>query len=152
MEVVWQPRLTGYISILTICSNIDHFIKIYSKKNKKKISGMADDVRSLFVEYNWPGNIRELENAIEGAVIMAKTEIINQRDLPNASKFKASEVKPVNGQSLKEVLERPERELLISILNECNWNRNKTAATLGINRTTLFNKMKKYKIDFKKAK
>jgi len=131
---------------------VDHFIRVYSKKNKKNVTSLADDVRKLFLEYNWPGNIRELENAIEGAVIMSKTPVINKRDLPNASKFVSEAMKPVDGRSLKEVLGRPEKELITSILQECNWNRNKAAATLGINRTTLFNKMKKHNIPFKKLK
>lgn len=132
----------------------DHFIGVYGRKNKKKITGISDEVRKLFLEYNWPGNIRELENAIEGAVIMAKTEIINKRDLPNASKFEMPLVQQSgdDGRPLKKVLEGPEREMIVSSLEECGWNRNRAAAVLGINRTTLFNKMKKYNIDFKKPK
>jgi len=129
---------------------IAYFVDKYSKKNKKKVTGISPDVQKLFSEYNWPGNIRELENAIEGAVIMAKTQVINMWDIPSASKFKDITPLGSQGKSLKEVLEEPEKELLISILEECHWNRNKAAAALGINRTTLYNKMKKYNIGFKK--
>jgi len=125
---------------------VGHFIKKYGKKNKKKITGISNEVRKLFVEYSWPGNVRELENAIEGAVIMCRTEIINKWDIPNTAKFKSKKMKPSNGKSLKEVMEQPEKDLILSILNKCNWNRVKAAANLGINRTTLYNKMKKYKI------
>ena len=124
----------------------------YCKINNKKISGVSKEVSSLFSGYAWPGNIRELENAIEGAVIMARTEVVNKWDIPNASKFVAQEAAAIDGKSLKEVLEKPERKLIISILNECGWNRNKAAATLGINRTTLYNKMKKYNISFNKPR
>ena len=130
---------------------VRHFINKYNKVNNKKIKGISDEVEKIFLEYRWPGNIRELENAIEGAVIMAKTDIINTWDIPNIAKF-TTEPTPTNGKKLKEVLEQPERDLIISVLNECNWNRNKAAATLGVNRTTLYNKMKKYKISFNRPR
>ncbi len=129
---------------------VQHFIGKCNKicgKNIKRISG---EVRRMFMEYNWPGNIRELENAIEGAVIMAKTDVINKWDIPNAEKFSAEAITPPTGKPLKQILEQPERNLIISVLNDCNWNRNKAAATLGVNRTTLYNKMKKLSIPFKK--
>jgi len=124
----------------------DHFIKVYSNRNNKKISGISPEARKLFCEYNWPGNIRELENIIEGAVIMAKTEIINKWDIPNASRFSTSSIQLAKGEPLKKVMEQPERQMILSSLNDHSWNRNKAAAALGINRTTLYNKMKKYKI------
>jgi len=125
---------------------VKHYIQKYSKINNKKVIDISEEVKKLFQAYHWPGNIRELENAIEGAVIMATTEIINKWDIPNGIKFTVSDVKKTEEISLKSVIELPEKEHIISVLNECRWNRNKAAATLGINRTTLYNKMKKYKI------
>lgn len=127
---------------------VEHFVAKYGKVNNKKVVGLSDDVRRMFQEYAWPGNIRELENAVEGAVVMAKTEVVNKWDVPNVEKFAANNARSVNGQTLKKVLEQPEREMIISILDECNWNRNRAAAALGINRTTLYNKMKKFNISF----
>ncbi|MFA5260182.1 MAG: sigma-54 dependent transcriptional regulator [Candidatus Omnitrophota bacterium] len=129
---------------------VDHFVARYNKINNKNVKGLSDDVRKLFVLYNWPGNIRELENAIEGAVVMSRTDIINKWDIPNVEKFSVASTKPVNGQSLKKVLEQPERDMILSVLEECSWNRNRAAAVLGINRTTLYNKMKKFDISFNK--
>lgn len=137
---------------------VQHFIEKYRKDNNKKIKGIAEEVRKLFVEYNWPGNIRELENAIEGAVIMAKTEIIQKGDIPSSAKFSVyTPPAPLGGgftegRPLRKVLEQPEKDLILSVLNDCNWNRNKAAQALGINRTTLYNKMKKYNIAFEKPK
>ena len=132
---------------------VKYFIEKYSKKNNKKITGISEEVKRILLEHSWPGNIRELENAIEGAVIMAKTEIINRWDIPNVAKFAATATpKLVNGRPLKKILEQPERDLIIAVLNECGWNRNKAAASLGINRTTLYNKMVKYKITDKDRK
>ncbi len=134
----------------------EHFLKIYARKNSKQISGISDDVRQIFQQYTWPGNIRELENAIEGAVIMTKNDVIERWDIPNMNKFITSSSKPslaraaAEGRSLKEVMRDPERDVIVKALEDNHWNRNKAAQSLGINRTTLYNKMKKYNIEFKK--
>ena len=127
---------------------IDHFLRKYCAVNNKKVTGMSGDVQKMFNEYSWPGNIRELENAIEGAVIMVKTGIVNRADIPNFTKFTIDPSKPSKSpeRNLKRAVEQPEKEHIISILKDCNWNRNKAAASLGVNRTTLYNKMKKYNI------
>jgi DNA-binding NtrC family response regulator len=125
----------------------EFFLEKYNRVNHKKIKGLSDEVIRIFKEYYWPGNVRELENAIEGAVIMSKTEIINKWDIPNISKFVSDPVRVLSdNKKLKRVVEEPEREHILSILAECNWNRNRAAAALGVNRTTLYNKMKKYGI------
>ncbi len=129
---------------------VEHFIARYNKNNNKNVRSVSDEVRKMFLLYNWPGNIRELENAIEGAVVMCRTDVINKWDIPNSEKFSVAATKPVDGQSLKKVLEQPERDMILSVLEECSWNRNRAAAVLGINRTTLYNKMKKYNISFNK--
>jgi len=125
---------------------VKYFVVKYSRANNKDISHISDEVLKLFLEYSWPGNIRELENAIEGAVIMARTNVINKWDIPNVAKFtKVSRVNE-NASTLKKVVEQPEKEHIVSVLNKCNWNRSKAAIALGVNRTTLYNKMKKYNI------
>lgn len=125
---------------------MDHYVKYYSEANHKNVTAVSDDVRKIFQSYDWPGNVRELENAIEGAVIMVKTEVIHKWDIPNASKFNTPSAKILREKSLKRVMENPEREHIIAILEDCRWNRNKAAEVLGVNRTTLYNKMKKYNI------
>ncbi|MFC1510363.1 sigma-54-dependent transcriptional regulator [Candidatus Omnitrophota bacterium] len=125
---------------------VEHFVEKYSKGNNKKITAVSDKVMEIFKGYQWPGNIRELENAIEGSVIMAKTEVANEWDIPNLSKFSFPAQKSTDEKALKKIVEQPEMDHIVSILKECGWNRNKAAAALGINRTTLYNKMKKYDI------
>ncbi len=125
---------------------VEHYIKEYNKINKKSIKGISEEVKKIFREYPWPGNIRELQNAIEGAVIMTQTDIINKLDVPNIDKFKSIDVPRNSEKLLKKAVEDPEREHIMAVLNECGWNRNKAAAILGVNRTTLYNKMKKYNI------
>ena len=129
---------------------VQHFIEKPSRKNNKKVEGISDEVRKIFMGFHWPGNIRQLEHTIEVAVIMTKTHIINKWDLPESFKNEEVLVKPGNGRSLKEGLAEPEKELILSTLELFNWNRNKAASNLGINRTTLYNKMKKYGIPFKR--
>ncbi len=129
---------------------VDYYLKKYSKANNKSISGLSDEVAQMFQAYDWPGNIRELENVIEGAVIMACDSIVEKDDIPHAAKFEGKETRSADEvlkeQSLKKFVEMPEKEHIITVLDSCNWNRNKAAAILGINRTTLYNKMKKYDI------
>ena len=124
----------------------EHFIKLYSRGNNKRISRCSDETLKLFNSYAWPGNIRELQNAIEGAVIMAKTEVINTWDIPNVAKFENTQFRKNDETNLRKAVEEPEREHIISILEECGWNRIRAAKALGVNRTTLYNKMKKYNI------
>ncbi|MDE1921622.1 MAG: sigma-54-dependent Fis family transcriptional regulator [Candidatus Omnitrophica bacterium] len=128
---------------------VEHFIRVSNEKNNKNVKGISDEVKKLFMEYRWPGNIRQLENVIEGSVIMAQTHCINKRDLPVT--FNAAERKERNTvhQSLEDGLKEPAKELILTKLREMNGNRSLTAASLGINRTTLYNKMKKYGISFK---
>jgi DNA-binding NtrC family response regulator len=123
-----------------------HFIQKYGQMNNKKILRISAEVEKMFVEYHWQGNIRELENAIEGAVIMTKTDVINKWDIPNSSKFTNFSINKTAENNLKKAVELPEREHILSVLKNCNWNRNRAAASLGVNRTTLYNKMKKYNI------
>lgn len=133
---------------------IEHFVKVYAEGNGKKITEVADELVKIFQDYEWPGNIRELENAIEGAVIMAQGEVIRKEEVPSIDKFINARLVPVKTAaswssaetSLKKAVEEPEKEHIIAILNEFHWNRSKAAEKLGVNRTTLYNKMKKYNI------
>jgi transcriptional regulator with PAS, ATPase and Fis domain len=98
------------------------------------------------MEHPWPGNIRQLENIIEGAVIMSRKDIITKDDL--AKNFLKVKVRSEGG-SLQEELKEPAKEIILNALRECHGNHSKAAVKLGINRTTLYNKMKKYGIPLK---
>lgn len=128
---------------------VKHYLQYYSCNSGKTIKGLTPEVEELFQQYPWPGNIRELENAIEGAVIMTQSSTIQFDDIPNSEKFVTEADCPEENpdeKSLKKVVEEPEKEHIITVLEECHWNRNRAAAMLGINRTTLYNKIKKYNI------
>ncbi|MEK6680709.1 MAG: sigma-54 dependent transcriptional regulator [Nitrospirota bacterium] len=131
----------------------DHFLRHYKEKNNKTIKGLHPEALSLMQSYNWPGNIRELENAIERAVIMSRGEYILPSDLPIAIQSALPSDSPLSkggqrgvdvdaGKSIKDV----EKSLIVKTLNETNGNRTKAAEILGITRRTLLNKIKEYKI------
>ena len=128
----------------------EFFLAKFSHEVGKSIDGFSLSAMELLRNHPLPGNIRELQNMIERAVLLGKSNEIQVDDLP--AKFQQAvtgktEVSnrevPSKPQTLKEALEGPERSIILSVLNGNNWNRNETAETLGINRTTLYKKMKK---------
>lgn len=130
---------------------VEYFIDLFNKKNHKKITGIADDVRDFFMSYSWPGNVRQLENLIEGSSILTSGTLITKVSLPKVTDGRSEEKKHDHDvKSLKQGVAVGEKEMILSVLNKVNWNRSKAADHLGVNRTTLYNKMKKYGIDYKK--
>jgi DNA-binding NtrC family response regulator len=128
---------------------LDHFIKKYRDENKKTISGVAAEARDLLMRYSYPGNVRELENIIERAVVLSKKEIITTSDLPIHVKGAMSEkelpVQALKG-SLNETLDTVERGLIIEALKESGGTQTRAAEKLGISERVLRYKLKKYKI------
>jgi DNA-binding NtrC family response regulator len=123
----------------------EHFLMVYARENNKNINGVSDDSMRLLQQYNWAGNVRELENVIERAVILAKAGSILTEDLPD----RITDNSIVSPQAagvlpLKQALEGPEREIIDRALRTSGWNRQKTAEMLQVNRSTLFKKMRKY--------
>ncbi len=125
----------------------EYFMKKYSKKNRKSIKGLAPQAMDTLLRYAWPGNVRELENVIERAVIMTMGEYISTRELPLSLLAKENEapIQPaqhtvLTGMSLDEL----ERKAILATLEECEYNKSKTARRLGITRATLHNKLKRY--------
>ena len=123
----------------------DHFLAVYREKNRKPLKGISGKALDLLVRYDWPGNIRELENCIERAVIMAREEMITPVDFP-------SQIQRLSGEGAKEgsaipygmSLAEMERELIVKTLAETGGNRTRASEVLGINRRTLQNKLKEY--------
>jgi len=129
-----------------IPSLVDHFLKKFAEKSKKKFSGVSDGFMRALEGYAWPGNVRELENVIERATIVAQNDILMAEDLPAVFHKTPERPVPSGSRPLKEMLGEPEKELILRTLQECHWNRKKAALRLGVNRTTLYNKMKKYNL------
>ncbi|MFQ5963469.1 MAG: sigma-54-dependent transcriptional regulator [Candidatus Scalinduaceae bacterium] len=128
----------------------DHFLNKYCIMYKKKKLRISDETMYRFQNYTWPGNVRELENIIQRGVITATREYINVNDMSFAKYEAAPNSKSIGTFSLKKAMEKPERDHIESTLEHFNWNKNKTARVLQLNRTTLYKKMKKYSMTFRK--
>jgi arginine utilization regulatory protein len=130
---------------------IEHFIKKYNSMLDKKIKGVSEDVMEFFMSYNWPGNIRELEHTIEGAMNIAEDSYIYRSYLPyhlmdafdNRIKNEGSNS---NSVSLKEAIWQMEKQLIGDTLIKAHGNVTKAAELLDIPRQTLQYKISKYKL------
>ncbi len=125
------------------------FLQKCAKENERSIAEFTDEAMKKMHEYTWPGNVRELENAVERAVVLsaAASDAIDVKDLPPNVQSPPI-VNPIITEDqvlpLKEAMKDPERRIIETALRANKWNRQKTAKMLQVNRTTLFNKMKKY--------
>lgn len=125
---------------------VDHFIQKYSKENKKKIRGINRAALDILMAYDFPGNVRELENVIERAVVICHRDLISPRDLPaNLSVGKAVGL-PAEGVSLPEVVASIEKQRIKEALEKYKTQR-KAAKALGITERMLGYKIKKYRIE-----
>jgi two-component system response regulator HydG len=124
------------------------FLKRFAKKNKRVIKGFTPRAVDLLMRYDWSGNVRELENVVERAVIMARGEMITPMEFPENLKELDVELKEPSlnlsaGRSLKEV----EKEMILRTLAETGGNRTHAADILGISRRTLQLKLKEYGVN-----
>jgi DNA-binding NtrC family response regulator len=137
------PALCERVGDVVLLAN--HFLRQYSMQHNKKKVGLSDESLECLERYTWPGNVRELENVIERAVLLSKGSLIITDDLPDTVKVPQpsphTRYEPV---SLKEALAQPEKDIIRRALAAHNWNRQAAAKALGINRTTLFKKMKRF--------
>jgi two-component system response regulator HydG len=124
----------------------EHFFKHYKDKNKSSVKGFLPKTIDTIVRHDWPGNIRELENTIERAILLCRSEYIMPEDLPSNVQGAQDGVQPIvpvpSGMPLKDV----EREVILQTLADTAGNRTQTARILGISRKTLQNKIKEYGI------
>ncbi len=139
-----------------------HFLELSNEELKKSVQGFDEEVMEVFKEYVWPGNLREMLNVIRRATLLTDGEKMTVSALPpevvyarkfnftdstsgnsNAHIFPKSQKTPV---SLKDAAAEAEMEVLKKVLEEVKYNRTKAAKQLGIDRKTLFNKMKQYEL------
>ena len=121
-----------------------HFLEQVCNDTGKKIHGISEQAMSALQRFDWPGNVRELQNVMERAVLLGKGDTVDIDDLPPSFISAGGiSVAPVGDRTLKQALEGPERQIILDVLDMNNWNRHATAESLGINRTTLYKKMKR---------
>jgi len=126
---------------------IDHFIKKFNLKMSKNILKVSQDVMDLLMRYDFPGNIRELENILEHAFVLCRGLVIEKECLPKDLLDKLEEKKVITATS-KLLLKEQEAQIIKKTLEKYSGHRGKTAAELGIDRSTLWRKMKKYRIRY----
>lgn len=143
---------------------VDHFLREIVKAGGRKSEGFDSQAMSLLQRYQWPGNIRQLENIVERAVLLGQGPELTVEDLPpelwnepqsvanisTAAASAASTTQPPEqspATHLRGALAEPERQIILKTLHDHHWNRSATAEKLGINRTTLYKKMKRLGLD-----
>ncbi len=127
---------------------VHHFIEIGNQQRNSQIDGISEEAMKLLMNYRWPGNVRELENMIERVMILRSQGEILAEDLP--AQFRQPRERspqaprvPADGISFNEVIGELETDLILQALDQTHWNKNRAAQLLGLNRTTLLEKIKK---------
>ena len=124
-----------------------HFLDMFAEKNQKKIKGLTPQAMDRLLKYEWPGNVRELMNAIERAVVLSRSEYLDQEDLPMVVKDEDSEGLGLSTESNVPgdlPLDEVEKATILKTLEACGGNKSEAARRLGITRKTLHKKLKKY--------
>jgi len=122
----------------------EHFLHLVTEETGRKTNGFTDEALAALQRHRWPGNVRELQNTVERAVLLGKSDTIGLEDLPGEMSLGGPiNVTQVGNRSLKDALAGPERQIILEVLEMNDWNRHETAESLGINRTTLYKKMKR---------
>ena len=119
-----------------------HFLHHFSSEQNKSLQRLSSEAMRLLLDYDWPGNVRELENTIEHATVIAKGKYAEVSDLPAAIQH----AEPAVLKSSNRTIIENERKLLKEVLEECGWNKKKAAIRLGISRSSLYDKLRRYQI------
>jgi len=149
------PSLAQRVSDIPLLAA--NFLRRFNREIGKEVLGFSAAAMAAMQRYHWPGNVRELENAVERAVVLCRRPQIELEDLPETIAA-AGQPDPSSGGAdgngeadrpmpLAQALEGPERRIIERALKRNGWNRQATARELNINRTTLYKKMRRYRLD-----
>ena len=122
-----------------------NFLQKFADEQNKTVQRFSSEAMRLLLNYDWPGNVRELENSIEHATVIVKGKYVEVSELPAGIQQAKPRISKTSNGSERSIMEN-EKNLLREVLGECNWNKKETAAKLGISRSTLYEKLKKYNI------
>lgn len=120
------------------------FLEMFAERNRKKIKGFTPGAMDGIVKYEWPGNVRELMNAVERAVVLARSEYLDEDDLPDVIKRSGDNEGFAWPEAADMPLEEIEKTSILRTLDFLGGNKSETARRLGITRRTLHKKLKKY--------
>lgn len=123
---------------------MSHFLEMYNERNKRHVQGFSQRAKAAMMAYDWPGNIRELGNCVESAVVLAANQIIDLDDLPAVVRNANSEERVVI--PVGSTMEQAEKALIVATIAYCGGNKSKAADVLGIARKTLHRKVQEYKL------
>ena len=130
-----------------------YFIDKLSERNEQQSKEVSSEAMSCLITYDWPGNIRELENLMERLLVLVDDELIGIEDLPDYIQVEKTSVDDKftsniigGGLGLHEAVEKYQKSLIVEALNQTNWVKTKAAELLQVNRTTLVEKIKKMKL------
>ena len=121
---------------------IDFFLKKYNARHKKNVKGATREARDILMKYDYPGNIRELENITERAVVLTRGDYISKEDLPAFS----DQTKAMLEKNMKETVEAIEKNMILDALIGSDWTQTRAASILGLSERMLRYKIKKYNI------
>ncbi|MDH4223183.1 MAG: sigma 54-interacting transcriptional regulator, partial [candidate division Zixibacteria bacterium] len=125
---------------------VEHFLDKFSEENKKPKTLVPVKIMNLLIDYPWPGNVRELANLMEKVVLFSEDGSFSREYLPSKAKSQREKRLLISKRSLSEVLDNVEKEMILSALDNNNWNQVRAALELEISEATLRRKMSKHKI------
>jgi transcriptional regulator with PAS, ATPase and Fis domain len=126
----------------------EHFINIFNKKFQRQVV-LSEEAKALINVYEWPGNIRQLLNVMERIVIVAKTKLISGSVLESMFDTASLQLPRLSRTYEKEV--NSEKDKILRVLEETNFNQKEASRMLGVNRSTLYRKLKAYNISLKRT-
>src|SRR5205823_2647677 len=126
------------------------FVKQFAQQLGKPEPAIAPDAFQKLLDYSWPGNVRELQNAVEYAVVLARQNLIGVKELPTEVQLPSALQRTEHTMALRsgvQSLDDMEKSTILQALAQCHGNKKKAAELLGIQRPTLYNKLKRYAIE-----
>ena len=139
---IWLPPLRERKDDIPLL--VQHFIDRFNRKMGKNIRGVSSQALECLMSYHWPGNIRELENAIEQAFVRCRGDEINVEHLPATVQAGTIATEVVKVVTTGRPFEEAEKQVLLQVLREVGGSRTEAARRLGLSKATLWRKMKKF--------